>query len=164
MDRLLKPRKGHPDTFTSVRLVANSTPTKVRVAALIDQHLPFWSRQQTMQLNTRGGGHCRIKNRGRNPNLPSHSAPSRTMMHNVLKILYNFPTANTKVANTKLGMDTSFMPDPSKSRIQHRLDIVFLTLPIQLELSQSLRRKAGFQTLEVRTSLSYTSTEMQRPT
>eukprot|EP00971_Amphidinium_carterae_P080437 1591696-Amphidinium_carterae.1 len=37
IDRLLEPRKGQPDTFTSVSIVANPTTAKVRVASCDDQ-------------------------------------------------------------------------------------------------------------------------------
>eukprot|EP00971_Amphidinium_carterae_P305751 6076385-Amphidinium_carterae.1 len=86
------------------------------------------------------------------------SAPIRTMMHNVIKILNSFPTANARITDTKLSLDTSFMPNPTKGHIERGFDTVFLTLSIQLELSQSLRRKAGLQTLEVRTRISKTFT------
>eukprot|EP00971_Amphidinium_carterae_P246339 4892810-Amphidinium_carterae.1 len=46
----------------------------------------------------------------------------------------------------------SFMPHPSKGSVKRRFDTVFLTLPVQLKLPQSLSRKAESKPVQLRLS------------
>eukprot|EP00971_Amphidinium_carterae_P311686 6195101-Amphidinium_carterae.2 len=108
--------------------------------------MPFSCRQQAMQLDTRR----RFEGGGRKRNLPPLRSPSRTMMHNVLKVFYRLTTANTHFANLKDRIGKNFMPDSTKSSVKGKLNAVFLTLTIKFKFPECLSRKAGSQTLEVR--------------
>eukprot|EP00971_Amphidinium_carterae_P243729 4840698-Amphidinium_carterae.1 len=111
-DGLLQPRKGQPDTHSSVRKVANTTSPEMRIAAMtprhisphsmnarpgnqsrlmVDNNLTLRNRKSSMKPDTRR----RLQGGGRKLNLLPLSRPSKTVMHNVLQVLSSFTTTNT---------------------------------------------------------------------